>query len=111
MAERGSGANRAATKAPRRKVSSRNVGTDGVAVRCPAKKPATAAAHNPTKEAPARKGRFVRFAVAEASPLTLSSAAAGAADTPESTAATSCREDGRQSRCRRLRSARTSAAL
>src|SRR6266478_5863920 len=59
MAERGSGANRAASRAPRRKVSSRNVGTCGVAARSPIRKPTSVVASSASRAAPPMYGSRV----------------------------------------------------
>ena len=109
MAERGSGANRALSRAPRWKVSSRKVGTDRVAARSLITKPASVIATSASRTAPPMRRRRMRFMAAKGAGLALSMA--GAAAKPESASATNCREDGCRSRCRRLRSARISAAL
>src|SRR4029077_1516720 len=60
-ADRGSGANRAASRAPRRKLNSRKVGTDGVADRWPTKKPATLLADTARRATPPRIATPARF--------------------------------------------------
>src|SRR5665811_865270 len=110
MAERGSGANRAEVRAPRRKVSSWKVGTGCVADRPPTRKPPKAAARIATRAAPPISERRLRFEGLNTVESELSWPTA--ADPLESVASTDCREeDDWRSRCRRLRSTRISAAV
>ena len=110
MAERGSGAKRAVARAPRRKVSSRKVGTGRVAARSPIRKPRSAIASSASRTAPPVNARRMLFLGVKTAGLVLSIAGAATAK-PESASGTSCREDDCRSRCSRLRSARISAAL
>src|SRR6266705_7164876 len=102
MVVRGSGANRADTRAPRRKVSLLQLGTGGVAARRPIRKPANVVAASTTSIAPPIQLKRLFFVGIKTADFELSRA--GAARNPESVTAINCREDDWRSRCRRLRS-------
>src|SRR5882672_5720774 len=89
-ADRGSGANLAATSAPRRKLNSRNVGTDGVADRWPAIKPATLLAATARRTTPTMTARLARFPFTGASGIGLALTAAGIAVGLEPEAGATC---------------------
>src|SRR5208282_3377189 len=95
MAERGSGANRAATRAPRRKVSSRKVGTLGVTERSPIRKPPSVVARSATRTTPPiigrRLARRLLFVGVKTADFELSWA--GAAGLPGSAASTNGRDE------------------